>query len=130
MPDADDKTILYPIFSENSGFNGANKWIFTKKVIQLNKDDPCAHNYLGVICYNQDIHSEAIYEYKKAIDIYPSYLQAAINLITACETNGMIAEAISETKRAIDNASNEDNQILLIRKLRSLEETQLNVENN
>jgi len=101
-----------------------------KKVIQLNKDDPYAHSYLGFIYYKQDRHNEALYEYKKAIDIYLSYLQAAINLIKAYETNGMVAEAISETKRAIDNASNEDTRNFLIRRLRSFEGTQLNAENN
>jgi len=60
-----------------------------------------AHNGLGIIYYQNGQVDQAIGEYQKALDIYPSYVEARYNLATALLQKGRTDDAMTQFKTTV-----------------------------
>lgn len=70
-----------------------------------NKAD--SYNKKGISLYNRGKYTEAIEEFKKALELNPKHYDAHFHLGIVYYAKGMIDESITELKKAIDAAPDE-----------------------
>lgn len=69
--------------------------------LEVDRNNPLAHQTLGATLYAQGSTDKAIYHYREAVRIMPSYEQAHVCLGVALYGKGMVNEAIQEYRHAL-----------------------------
>lgn len=73
-----------------------------QKAVQLNSDEPLAHNNLGFVLAERGRVEEAIRHYEKALELDPQYPEAYNNLGEALARSGRYDKALALFERALD----------------------------
>ncbi|MGP8200624.1 MAG: tetratricopeptide repeat protein [Limisphaerales bacterium] len=72
-----------------------------QKALEIDPDNPDAHNTLGVALVKKGRVDEAIAHYQEALRLQPSFAKAHFNLGEALEKQGKLDEAISQYRLAL-----------------------------
>ncbi len=110
---------IYKILEEGrEAFNRQDYAIAKKSFLQfieVEKNFADVYNFLGYICFIEDDLSGAIYFYKKAVEINPSYTEALMNLIMVLQLNNELdtAEHYMEKMKQIRKTEGLENRYCL-----------------
>ena len=82
--------------------NYADSEVFFRAVITKNPNSPTAHSNLGNLFLNKGLNDRAIAEFRRSIEIDPSYVYGRFNLAAALIGNGDADHAIPELREVLN----------------------------
>lgn len=85
--------------NDHNDYDGGKR--AARKAIELNDNNPVAHNNLGFALLAEGRSDDAIIEFGRAISLDPRYALPHVNLGLALSGKGQIDKAITEYRRAI-----------------------------
>ena len=98
----DDREFYTKLALNNSGLSNCDKGLFDdaikdfKQLIELDPDNPTAHNHLGLAFYKKGMLDDAIKHYKEALRLSPDDLEIHHSLGAALSEKGLNEEAKKE----------------------------------